>query len=217
MKRFLTIIVVLLTVLNVHAVLKEKDLAQTLQILRTELTNNVRDMSERTYLDMKRREQVRNQLDATMKRSNQNSLMLYSQKQEYVFDLTYACHEATEQYHEFKRLRIPYKQFMNRTDNEIARYDSLIATLEAMPQNVLSAQAKKDRIVCLGLAREIRTALDKNRDMLDDFIALYDQTEQHLSRLNDYAQKRYNDIQTGIFRNGGDTYFTILDNFGSLP
>ena len=214
MKRFLTIIVVLLAVLNVHAVLKEKDLAQTLQILRTELTNNVRDMSERTYLDIKRREQVRNQLDATMKRSNQNSLMLYSQKQEYVFDLTYACHEATEQYHEFKRLRIPYKQFINRTDNEIARYDSLIATLEAMPQNVLSAQAKKDRIVCLGLAREIRTALDKNRDMLDDFIALYNQTEQHLSHLNDYAQKRYNDIQTGIFRNGGDTYFTILDNFG---
>ena len=214
MKRFLTIIVVLLAVLNVHAVLKEKDLAQTLQILRTELTNNVRDMSERTYLDMKRREQVRNQLDATMKRSNQNSLMLYSQKQDYVFDLTYACHEATEQYHEFMRQRIPYKQFMNRTDNEIARYDSLIATLEAMPHNVLSAQAKKDRIVCLGLAREIRTALDKNRDMLDDFIALYDQTEQHLSRLNDYAQKRYNDIQTGIFRNGGDTYFTILDNFG---
>ena len=171
-------------------------------------------MSERTFLDMKRREQVRNQLDATMKRSNQNSLMLYSQKQEYVFDLTYACHEATEQYHEFKRLRIPYKQFMNRTDNEIARYDSLIATLEAMPQNVLSAQAKKDRIVCLGLAREIRTALDKNRDMLDDFIALYNQTEQHLSHLNDYAQKRYNDIQTGIFRNGGDSYFTILDNFG---
>ena len=214
MKRFLTIIVVLLAVLNVHAVLKEKDLAQTLQILRTELTNNVHDMSERTYLDMKRREQVRNQLDATMKRSNQNSLMLYSQKQDYVFDLTYACHEATEQYHEFMRQRIPYKQFMNRTDNEIARYDSLIATLEAMPHNVLSAQAKKDRIVCLGLAREIRTALDKNRDMLDDFIALYDQTEQHLSRLNDYAQKRYNDIQTGIFRNGGDTYFTILDNFG---
>ena len=213
MKRFLAIIVVLLAVLNVHAVLKEKDLTQTLKILRAELTANYRDMSERTYLDKKRREQVRNQLDATMKRSNQNSLMLYSQKQEYVFDLTYACHEATEQYHEFKRQRVPYKQFMKRTDSEIARYDSLIATLEAMPQDVLTAQGKKDRIVCLGLAKKIRTTLDKNRDMLDDFIALYDQTEQHLSRLNDYAQKRYNDIQTGIFRNGGDSYFSILQNF----
>ena len=30
MKRFLTIIVILLAVLNAHAVLKEKDLAQTL-------------------------------------------------------------------------------------------------------------------------------------------------------------------------------------------
>ena len=213
MKRFLSIIVILLAVLNTHAVLKEKDLAQTLQILRTELTNNYHDMSERTYLDKKRREQVRSHLEATMKRSNQNSLMLYSQQQEYVFDLTYACHEATEQYHEFKRQRMPYRQFMHRTDSEIARYDSLIATLEAMPHEVLSAQAKKDRIVCLGLAREIRTGLDKNRDMLDDFIVLYDQTEQHLARLNDYAQRRYNDIQTGIFRNGGDSYFTILQNF----
>ena len=213
MKRFLSIIVILLATLNIHAVLKEKDLTQTLQILRTELTNNFREMSERTYLDKKRRDQVSNQLDATMKRSNQNSLMLYSQKQDYVFDLTYACHEATEQYNEFKRQRVPYRQFMKKTDSEIARYDSLIATLEAMPQSVLTDQGKKDRIVCLGLAREIRTALDKNRDMLDDFIALYDQTEQHLSRLNDYAQRRYNDIQTGIFRNGGDSYFTILQNF----
>ena len=31
--------------------------------------------------------------------------------------------------------------------------------------------------------------------------------------MNDYAQKRYNDIQTGIFRNGGDSYFSILQNF----
>ena len=213
MKRFLSIIVILLAVLNAHAVLKEKDLAQTLQILRAELNTNYREMSERTYLDKKRGEYVRNQLIATMRRSNQNSLMLYSQKQDYVFDLTYACHEATEQYHEFQRQRVPYRQFMKNTNHEIARYDSLIATLEAMPLQVLTDQAKKDRIVCLGLAREIRMALDKNRDMLDDFIQLYDQTEQHLAQLNDYAQRRYNDIQTGIFRNGGDSYFTILENF----
>ena len=213
MKRFLTIIAILLVVLNVHAVLKEKDLGQTLQILRAELTTNYREMTERSAIDQKRGEQMRNQLMTTMKRSNQNSLMLYSQKQDYVFDLTYACHEATEQYREFQRQRVPFHQFMIRTEHEIARYDSLIASLQKMPHGVLSVQSQKDRVACLDLARKIRTALDVNRDKLADFIDIYDQTEQRLSHLNDYAQRRYNDIQTGIFRNGGDSYFTILANF----
>ncbi|MCR5364550.1 MAG: mechanosensitive ion channel family protein [Prevotella sp.] len=213
MKRFLTIIAILLVVLNVHAVLKEKDLGQTLQILRAELTTNYREMTERSAIDQKRGEQIRNQLMTTMKRSNQNSLMLYSQKQDYVFDLTYACHEATEQYREFQRQRVPFHQFMSRTEHEIARYDSLIASLQKMPHGVLSVQSQKDRVACLDLARKIRTALDVNRDKLADFIDIYDQTEQRLSHLNDYAQRRYNDIQTGIFRNGGDSYFTILANF----
>ena len=215
MKRFLTIIAILLVVLNVHAVLKEKDLGQTLQILRAELTTNYREMTERSAIDQKRGEQMRNQLMTTMKRSNQNSLMLYSQKQDYVFDLTYACHEATEQYREFQRQRVPFHQFMSRTEHEIARYDSLIASLQKMPHGVLSVQSQKDRVACLDLARKIRTALDVNRDKLADFIDIYDQTEQRLSHLNDYAQRRYNDIQTGIFRNGGDSYFTILANFQS--
>ena len=213
MKRFLTIIAILLVVLNVHAVLKEKDLGQTLQILRAELTTNYREMTERSAIDQKRGEQMRNQLMTTMKRSNQNSLMLYSQKQDYVFDLTYACHEATEQYREFQRQRVPFQQFMSRTEHEIARYDSLIASLQKMPHGVLSVQGQKDRLACLDLARKIRTALDVNRDKLADFIDIYDQTEQRLSHLNDYAQRRYNDIQTGIFRNGGDSYFSILAHF----
>ena len=214
MKRFLTIIVILLAVLNAHAVLKEKDLAQTLQILRAELNNNYREMTERSAIDQKRGEQLRNQLMTTMRRSNQNSLMLYSQKQDYVFDLTYACHEATEQYREFQRQRVPFKTFMERTEHEIARYDSLIISLQKMPHGVLSVQSQKDRLACLDLARKIRCALDANRDKLADFIDIYDQTEQRLSNLNDYAQRRYNDIQTGIFRNGGDSYFSILGNFG---
>jgi small-conductance mechanosensitive channel len=130
-----------------------------------------------------------------------------------VFDLTYACHEATEQYREFQRQRVPFKTFMSRTEHEIARYDSLIASLQKMPHGVLSVQGQKDRVVCLDLARKIRTALDVNRDKLADFIDIYDQTEQRLSHLNDYAQRCYNDIQTGIFRNGGDSYFSILANF----
>ena len=34
-----------------------------------------------------------------------------------------------------------------------------------------------------------------------------------MSNLNDYAQKRYSDIQTNIFKNGGDSYITIVSNW----
>ena len=215
MKRFLFIcVIVLLSTLKASAVLKEKDLSQTLQILRTELTNYHHELSERLQMNQKQSEMVREQLISTMKRSNQNSLMLYSQKQEYVFDLTYACHEATELYQEFHKQQLPFKTFMDKADIEIARYDSLIASLQAMPQNVLDQQTRTDRNVCLTLATSIRNSLEENRSTLAEYINIYDMTERRLSNLNDYAQKRYNDIQTSIFKNGGESYFTIIKNGG---
>lgn len=209
-KAFLTILLALLTILQGHAVLKEKDLPQTLQILRTELTNYHRELSVQIERNREQSEMVRNQLIDIMKSSNQNSLMLYSQKQDYVFDLTYACHEATEQYHNFQRKQLPFKTFLSKAETDIARYDSLIGALRAMPVTMLDRQGQIDRNVCLTLATNIRNSLDDNRAIMQDYIHYYDMTEQRLSHLNDYAQKRYNDIQTSIFRNGSDTYFDIL-------
>ena len=213
MRRLLTIIVILATTLSTHAVLKEKDLPQTLQILRSELVNYHRELTGMIEQNRKQSESVRNQLIETMLRSNQNSLMLYSQKQEYVFDLTYACNEATDQYHLFQQQQLPFKTFLNKTNNDIARYDSLIGSLRVMPVAMLSNQAQTDRNICLTLATNIRNSLDENRITMQDYIRYYDMTENRLSHLNDYAQKRYNDIQTSIFRNGGDSYLNILKNW----
>ena len=213
MRRLLTIIVILATTLSTHAVLKEKDLPQTLQILRSELVNYHRELTGMIELNRKQSESVRNQLIETMLRSNQNSLMLYSQKQEYVFDLTYACNEATDQYRLFQQQQLPFKAYLNKTNNDIARYDSLIGSLKAMPVTMLSNEAQTDRNICLTLATNIRNSLDENRITMQDYIRYYDMTENRLSHLNDYAQKRYNDIQTSIFRNGGDSYLNILRNW----
>ena len=214
MRRLTAIFAILLATVSAHAVLKEKDLSQTLQILRTELTTYHHELSEMLEQNKQQAEAVRDQLISTMKRSNQNSLMLYSQKQDYVFDLTYACHEATEQYQEFQRQQLPFQTFIQKTESDIARYDSLITSLKAMPQQMLDAQTRIDRNVCLTLATSIRNALEENRSTLAEYIRIYDMSEQRLSRLNDYAQKRYNDIQTSIFRNGGDSYAAILKDFG---
>ena len=213
MRRIISIIAFLLVTLSTQAVLKEKDLSQTLQILRTELSDYHRELMERLEMNQQQSAMVREQLIVTMKRSNQNALMLYSQKQDYVFDLTYACHEATEQYHEFQHQQLPFKSFMYKAESEIARYDSLIVNLKSMPDRVLDDQTRIDRNICLTLASSIRNALEDNRETMEEYIRIYDMTEERLSHLNDYAQQRYNEIQTSIFKNGGNSYFTIIGTF----
>ena len=195
---------------DTHAVLKERDLEKTLEILRAELTEYHRQLSGMSTERKQQNEAIFSQLMETMKQSNQNSLMLYSQKQNYVFDMTYACHQATELYSEFKRSQVPFRNFLVTTETDIAKYDSLVNSLKVMPETVLSARGKVNRNVCLTLATNIRNTLTENRDQITDYIRYYEATENRLKNLNDYANQRYNDIQTSIFKNGGANYFTII-------
>ena len=205
-------LVLLFTVVQVHAVLKERDIEKTLGILRTELVKYHGELERQTSFVKDQQEQIRKNLFTVLNRSNQNALMLYSQKSEYIFDLTYACHEATEQYNEFQRNVLPFRSFIDKTNEDIARYDSLIINLTSMPTMSLSNKASIDRNVCLTLAVNIRRTLKENRDQLNDYINYYQNTEQQLKSLNDYANKRYGDIQMSIFNNGGDNYFKVLRN-----
>lgn len=211
MKRILLLLAAAaLWTISAHAVLKEKDLEQTLIILRAELTTEHREQENQIEMSKNQSLRIGQQLIGVLQKSNQNALMLYSQKPDYVFDLTYACHEATEQYRNFQREQLPFKAFINKSQVDIARYDSLITSLKEMQTAQLSHSAKIDRNVCLTLATNIRNTLDESRDNLQEYIRLYEMTEHRLSGLNDYAQKRYSDIQTSIFKNGGDNYFEIL-------
>ena len=215
MKRLLITLLILTTGLfETYAVLKERDLEQTLEILRIELTEYYKELSDMNAERKAHNGQILNELIDIMKQSNQNSLMLYSQKQNHIFDMTYACHQATEQYHQFKEAQIPFRQFLASTDTDIAKYDSLVNSLNQMPEQFLSKRGKANRNACLKLSTHIRDMLIANRNQITDYIGYYEATERRLKNLNDYANKRYNDIQTNIFKNGGQNYFTILRNFG---
>ena len=194
------------------AVLKEKNLDSTLVILRAELVKHYQELSDQRTEQRRQSQEVFRNLRETMKQSNQNALMLYSQQQEYLFDLTYACHQATEQYQRFQRQQLPFREFISNTSGEIARYDSLINSLQAMPTNIMGEQARTDRSVCLTLATVIKRTMEEDSQQMEDYIKYYNMTEQRLKHMNDYAQKRYYDIQTSIFVNGGDTYLEILRN-----
>ena len=206
----LLVIAEVLCLVPARAVLKEKDLNSSLAVLRHELTTYHREQQDREFNSTMRTQRVTTTLRDIMQRSAQNSLMLYSQKNDYVFDLTYACHEATEQYQDFRRQIMPFKDFVNRSNSDIARYDSLIDMLSKMPTMVLSPQAKVDRNVCLTLAVNIRRMLQDNKDAMQENMRWYEFTEKRLKSLNDYANKRYAEIQTNIFQNGGTNYVRTL-------
>ena len=214
MKRIILILALLTGIMTeAGAVLKERNLDSTLIVLRAELTKYYQELTSQREERKAQNEQVLGNLMRTMRQSNQNALMLYSQKQEYLFDLTYACHQATEQYQQFQRQQLPFREFINKTSGEIARYDSLVGALSHMPMGQMSQQARTDRSVCLTLATVIRRTLKDDSQQMEDYISYYDATEQRLKNMNDYAQKRYYDIQTSIFVNGGDTYFGIIRKF----
>ena len=213
MKRIISIALFLVAVIQAHAVLKERNLEQTLRVLRTELTERHQELSSQADERKQQTADVVQQLRDAIRRSNQNALMLYSQQNNYVFDLTYACHEATEQYLSFKRQQLPFKSYIDALDVEIAKYDSLVTSLKHIRPTQLDDPAKTDRTVCLTLATSIRNTLGETRGQVAEYITLYEFAEQRLKTLNDYANRRYNDIQTGIFKNGGENYISILSNF----
>ena len=214
MKRIIIIFTLLLGIITeAGAVLKEKDLEQTLAILKVELKQYNDDLTTRSAMRKERNRQLIFQLVGMMKQADQNALMLYSQQQDNVFDLTYACREATKQYKDFQRQQLPFKTYLTRTEASIVRYDSLITSLKMMPDRVLSQEGRTDRDSCMVLATSIRGKLAEGAGQLERNIGYYTKTEKRLRELNEYAQKRYNDIQTSIFINGGENYADMLSTF----
>ena len=214
MKRFFLIFLILTSFcVDAGAVLKEKDLEQTLTILQAELEQYNNELSVRSVARRERTKRLITQLLQTMKRADQNALMLYSQQQDNVFDLTYACHEATKQFNDFNRQRLPFTDFLEKTERDIARYDSLIQRLESMPDVTMTKYGNLKRDTCLVLAKNINKMLQGNAQQLRRNIRFYNTTERRLKEQNEYAHKRYSEIQRNIFINGGDSYLTLLGHF----
>lgn len=214
MKKRLYIIILLMVafVLPSNAVLKEANLDTTLYMLRTELTNYHIDLEKQNQAAKAQQLAVIQELISIVKQADQNSIMLYSQRNGYIFDMTYACHEATEQFKKFKSKAVPFRQMIKKNNVEVARFDSLINYLYGMNTMFLSEEAQVNRNVDLTLAVNIRRQLVEKQKQLQAYVQAYDRTDRKLQALNDYANRRYEDIQNSIFNNGGDNYLRILRN-----
>ena len=135
-KRLTCLLVMLCVSLSAGAVLKEKNLQSTLSVLRAELETSFNEQRQNMARYSAYAALQHKQMIALMQRSDQVALMLYSQKQDFTFDMTYACHEATEMYREFNKRRMPYDHIMKRMDAELERYQYLIETLSKIPPSM---------------------------------------------------------------------------------
>ena len=88
MRRVLCLFATLCLCLNAGAVLKEKNLASTLSVLRAELETSFSEQRQNIARYLAYNEIQHKQMISLMQRSDQIALMLYSQKQDFTFDMT---------------------------------------------------------------------------------------------------------------------------------
>lgn len=116
-----------------HAVLKEKDLGRTLAVLRSELEADYLKQKQFLQRYETQSQQQHQQLMEYMAHCEQISLILYSQKADFTFDMAYACQEATDLYKQLGQNNLPYDRIRQRIKQELERYDELILALKQMP------------------------------------------------------------------------------------
>lgn len=119
------------------AVFNEKNLTQTLQVLRYELCKAYLEMERNQMSFESQDDRQHEELVQLIQSCNELSLMLYSQKQDFTFDLTYALQRVTDQYHNFTQSRMPYDNIISYLDVEIDRYDRLVMALKVLPPELV--------------------------------------------------------------------------------
>lgn len=239
------IVLLLVSFAQANAVLKEKNLARTLGVLRAELENSYKEQKISMALYEQKNQLQHAQLIQFMQQSDQIALMLYSQKADFTFDLTYACQAATEQYKKLQKDNLPYKEIRERLKGEMERYDGLIKSLQELPskgnrpQNIpaadsvqviipdsimnqvdiepflLDEQEEADRDTCLLYAKALRNNIARMMNSVLEDSQHYEKVSEKAERLNDYAMARYDKLQKNIFINGDENYFALLSRLGA--
>ncbi|MBQ9475972.1 MAG: mechanosensitive ion channel family protein [Bacteroidales bacterium] len=161
-KRTLIILAfVLLLAIPALAVFNEKNLAQTLSVLRYELkTANDKMEERRRRFDSTDHDQHARMI-SIIKKCNELSLILYSQNPDCTFDLTYALKEVTQEYENYNASRMPYDDIVAKLTLEIDRYSRLVTSLKRFPPVVQDDYELPDSLVFVdSTALRVKTRID---------------------------------------------------------
>ena len=145
-KRITSLFALFAFVVPAMAVFTGMDLDVTLSNLRRELFHDYRHISgTQTLLQEQNSRQHRRMVDI-VKKCNDLSLMLYSQKQDYTFDISYALEKVSQEYRDFNKNRTPYDRIVASLDVEIDRYARLIESLRRLPPELREVEVVPDSL-----------------------------------------------------------------------
>ena len=180
-KRIIALLGAFLLTLPLSAVLGERNLASTLHALREELEADYDKIFTAQGRLAEQHGRQHDQMISIMKKCNELALMLYSQKQEYTFDLTYALESVTKEYNDFNENRLPFDRIVGQLDIEIERLSRLIESLRRLPPQLQeiadlpdSLQYHNDsiKVDILELERELGLTSEEVEELEDDAFVL---------------------------------------------
>ena len=138
--------VVFSMVVPAGAVFTERNIGKTLRVLHYELKSAYDDLMLEAMGAAETEQKQHNQLVELIEKCNELSLMLYSQKQDFTFDLTYALEEVSNQYLSFNRTKIPYDDIVSRAEIEVDRYEKMVITLKNLPPVIKNSSIEDEDI-----------------------------------------------------------------------
>ena len=132
-KRLLILAAFLAIAVPLFAISYGKNLNRTLRVLRNELNADYQQIDKNRERLTEDYEKQRQKMIDVMKQCDELSLMLYSQKQGFTFDVSYALQKVTEKYNEFNRDRGPFDHIVSNLNVEMERHARLIESLRRLP------------------------------------------------------------------------------------
>ncbi|MBP5797909.1 MAG: mechanosensitive ion channel family protein [Bacteroidales bacterium] len=132
-KRILLSIIFCFIAAAVFAISYGHNLNETLRVLRNELDADYRQIDKNRSRLMEDYEKQHKKMVDLMKECNELALTLYSQKQGFTFDVSYALQKVTKKYNEFNQDRGPFDRIVSNLNVEMERYARLIESLRRLP------------------------------------------------------------------------------------
>ena len=132
-KRLLFLAAFLAIAVPLFAISYGRNLNRTLRTLRNELNADYQQIDKNRDRLTEDYEKQRQKMIDVMKQCNELSLMLYSQKQGFTFDVSYALQKVTQKYNEFNQDRRPFDRIVSNLNVEMERHARLIESLRRLP------------------------------------------------------------------------------------
>ena len=225
----------LLLALPARAVVPEKDFQSTLNSLLQELRQSYASAQESDTLMVNNREQ-REAFDRVLKSADEVTIMLYTQRPEFTFDMAFALEEVSRVKSAFHEQVLLNDQYRIAARSGLRRYELLNETLQDMlRRQPADSLAGADS---LALAPAPLEAEDPEKAALLDsclyytgaLTALYGEsvalalkdsvlcaeTEARLQQAHDYAQANYADTQKNRYIGGNVNVIQILKEWNGF-